>query len=69
MLFKSLIKIKIQFESRFHYIDIMAYHCSIQVTVYYFYSYREWNRKCSDLQGFGLEPLTKKRKLQGMKLS
>ena len=27
MLFKSLIKIKIQFESRFHYIDIKAYHC------------------------------------------
>ena len=28
MLFKSLIKIKIQFESRLHYIDIFAYHCT-----------------------------------------
>ena len=28
MLFKSLIKIKIQFESRLHYIDIIAYHRS-----------------------------------------
>ena len=26
MLSKSLIKIKIQFESRLHYIDIIAYH-------------------------------------------
>ena len=29
MLFKSLIKIKIQFESRLHYIDIIAYHCTV----------------------------------------
>ena len=28
MLFKSLIKIKIQFESRLHYIDIIAYQCT-----------------------------------------
>ena len=27
MLFKSLIQIKIQFESRLHYIDIIVYHC------------------------------------------
>ena len=27
MLFKSIILIKIQFESRLHYIDIIAYHC------------------------------------------
>ena len=27
MLFKSMILIKIQFESRLHYIDIIAYHC------------------------------------------
>ena len=29
MLFKSFIKIKIQFESRLHYIDIIAYHCTV----------------------------------------
>ena len=26
---------------------------------------REWNRKCSELQSLGVEPLTKKRKLEG----
>ena len=48
--------------------NLIIIYESIQVTVYNLCCYREWNRKCSEVQDLGVEPLTKKRKLEGMKL-